>query len=180
MKTLSFPCQALSIGTAAAILAACGGGGQAERSALPPSGSTSQRISKTNNAEHARYKVIDLGSLGGPQEYFNAHALGSQYGTARVLTDSAVAAGWADTSEPDPYTNYCYMIDCYVTHAFRWTRGDFNDLGTLPGGESSSAWFISPSGLITGNSQNGTLDPLLTGLPETRAVLWRQQAITDL
>jgi probable HAF family extracellular repeat protein len=180
MKTLSFYCQALSIGTVAAILAACGSGGQTEHSTLPPALSTSQRISKTNNAEHARYKVVDLGSLGGPQEYFNAHVLGGQYGTARVLTDSAVAAGWADTRERDPYSNYCYMFDCYVTHAFRWTRGDFNDLGTLPHGESSAAWFISPSGLITGNSQNGKLDPLLAGLPEARAVLWRQRTITDL
>jgi probable HAF family extracellular repeat protein len=135
---------------------------------------------KTNNADHARYKVIDLGSLGGPQEYFNAHVLGSQYGTARVLTDSAVATGWADTHERDPYSNYCYMADCYVTHAFRWTHGFFNDLGTLPRGESSSAWFISPNGLITGNSQNGRLDPLVAGLPEARAVLWRQGTITDL
>jgi probable HAF family extracellular repeat protein len=162
-----------------ALLTSCGSG-QTEHSTLPPSLSTLHSSSKTNNADHARYKVIDLGSLGGPQEYFNAHALGSAYGTARVLTDSAVAAGWADTRERDPYTKYCYIFDCYVTHAFRWTHGDFNDLGTLPGGESSSALFISPNGLITGNAQNGKLDPLLTGLPETRAVLWRQRTITNL
>jgi probable HAF family extracellular repeat protein len=156
------------------------GGGQTEHSTLPPSLSTSRSGSKTNNAEHARYKVIDLGSLGGPQEYFNAHYLGSAYGTARVLTDSAVAAGWADTRERDPYMKYCFIFDCYVTHAFRWTHGDFDDLGALPSGESSSALFISPNGLITGNSQNGKLDPLLAGLPETHAVLWRQRTITDL
>jgi len=34
--------------------------------------------------------------------------------------------------------------------------------------------------LIAGNSENGEMDPLIPGLPEVRAVLWKQKEITDL
>jgi probable HAF family extracellular repeat protein len=40
--------------------------------------------------------------------------------------------------------------------------------------------WISRNGLITGNSQNGAIDPLVPGLPEIRAVLWRDGKIIDL
>jgi hypothetical protein len=41
------------------------------------------------------------------------------------------------------------------------------------------AW-ISANGLITGWSQNGEIDPLVTGFPESHAVLWKDSKIRDL
>lgn len=28
--------------------------------------------------------------------------------------------GWADTTTPDPYPNFCFSGDCVGTHGFRW------------------------------------------------------------
>ena len=52
------------------------------------------------SAQHTRYKLIDLGTFGGPeaQSYVNI-----PNGYAQVLNDRATIAGWADTSEWDPY-----------------------------------------------------------------------------
>jgi probable HAF family extracellular repeat protein len=54
------------------------------------------------------------------------------------------------------------------------------DLGVLPGGASSESSSISANGLIAGISENGLIDPLITGFPELRAVLWQNGSITDL
>jgi uncharacterized membrane protein len=61
-----------------------------------------------------------------------------------------------------------------VTHAFQLTNGIRTDLGTLPGGASSAAFWINAKGWITGNSENGETNPLIPGLPEVLAVLWKQ------
>ena len=57
--------------------------------------------------------------------------------------------------------------------------GVTSDLGTLPGGASSFAYTINNSGLIVGQSQIGSIDPL-TGLPEAHACFWRKGEIVDL
>ena len=115
---------------------------------------------------HHHYKLVDLRTFGGPQSYVNG---------AQVLNDRGTVAGWADTSTPDPYyPNVCFNPDCFVSHAFQWQRGVLNDLGALPDGQSSFAGWVSANGLIVGNSQNGEIDPLLPGVPEIRAVLWRE------
>jgi probable HAF family extracellular repeat protein len=69
-----------------------------------------------------------------------------------------------------------------VGHAVRWRGGSLTDLGTLPGtGDfSSAATWISTNGLIAGFSQNGEIDPMVPGVPELRAVLWKHGKITDL
>jgi hypothetical protein len=122
---------------------------------------------------HHHYKLIDLGTLGGPASYF-------ANGFDGILNNHGTAAGWADTSTPDPYPGFCFNLNCFVSHAFAWQGGMLTDLGTLPGGSSSQAFWISRNGLIAGNSQNGEIDPLITGLPESRAVLWKDGEIIDL
>jgi probable HAF family extracellular repeat protein len=122
---------------------------------------------------HTRYKFIDLGTFGGPASYMNNGADG-------ILNNRGTAVGSADTSTPDPYPAFCYNPDCFVSHAFQTRNGVLTDLGALPGGASSSAFWITPNGLILGNSENGQIDPLVTGLPETHAVLWRNGRIVDL
>jgi probable HAF family extracellular repeat protein len=126
--------------------------------------------------EHARYKLIDLGTFGGPQSYVY---IPDNY--ASVFNDRDTVAGWADTSELDPYRpDFCFNEDCFVSHAFQSHNGVRTDLGVLPHGSSSLADWISANGLIAGISQNGESDPIVPGFPEFRAVFWKDGQITDL
>jgi len=126
-------------------------------------------------AQHTRYKLIDLGTFGGPQSYVNI-----PNGYAAVLNNRGEVAGWADTSTQDPYPSFCFSPDCFVSHAFQVRNGVTTDLGVLPGGASSASTWISNNGLIAGFSENGDIDPLFTGFPEVRGVLWKNGQITDL
>jgi len=124
--------------------------------------------------QQLRYRLIDLGTFGGPASYF-------ANGFDGILSNRGTAAGWASTSTPDPYPMFCFQPqNCFVTHAFRWRDGAVTDLGALPGGASSQAFWVTANGLIAGNSQNGRIDPLIPGLPEVRAVLWKDDAIIDI
>lgn len=129
-------------------------------------------------AQHIRYKLIDLGTLGGPVSYESVNGEGNQ-----ILNDSGVIASSADTSTPDPNTpDFCFnphLDGCFVTHAIRWKDGILTDLAALPGVNSSAAGAINARGWSTGQSQNGLFDPVL-GFPEIRAVLWKSHEIVDL
>ena len=126
-----------------------------------------------NTAKHHHYKFVDLGTFGGPSSYFSN-------GFDGILNDQGTSVGWADTPTPDPYPAFCFNLDCFVSHAFLSQNGVLTDLGALPGGGSSLAFWISANGLIAGNSQNGQLDPLIAGYPQNRAVLWKRGQIIDL
>jgi probable HAF family extracellular repeat protein len=145
------------------------------------------RMAAQEQAKHRHYKLIDMGTLGGPQSYFNSLNLTDRFGfgtvfynLAQVRNSHGVFVGFANTKTPDPYPAFCYVPDCFVTHAFQFRSGIKTDLGVLPGGASSAAFWINEKGLITGNSENGETDPLIPGLPEVRAVLWNRGKIQDL
>ena len=129
-------------------------------------------------AQQPRYKLIDVGTFGGPQSYLNNGNGGNNSATA--LNNRGTLGGWADTPTPDPFPAFCFDDDCFVSHAFQWHAGVRTDLGALTDGVSSQANWISASGLIAGVSENGEIDPLIPGLPELRAVLWRNGGITEL
>lgn len=129
--------------------------------------------------EHHRYKLIDLGTFGGPASHV-AIGFNGVNASGGILDKRGTTVGWAETDAPDPYPAFCFNPDCFVSHAFRWRNGALADLGTLPGGTSSQAFGISANGLVVGNSQNGKIDPLVPGFPEVRAVLWRHDDIIDL
>src|SRR5690348_11047228 len=78
-----------------------------------------------------RYKVIDVGTFGGPASYLTDPGAGAG---EPVLNNAGVLIGKASTAAPDPT---CFEPDCFVVHAFRWNDGVLNDLGTLAGGSSS-------------------------------------------
>jgi probable HAF family extracellular repeat protein len=120
---------------------------------------------------HRRYKLIDVGTLGGP--------FTSIIDSEQMLLNNGTLTGESDTSIPDPYAPNCFVHECLVQRAFRWQDGVLTDLGALAGGGSSNSGWINSRGWIAGISQNGTIDPL-TGVPETRAVLWKDNEITDL
>jgi probable HAF family extracellular repeat protein len=120
-----------------------------------------------------RYRLIDLGTFGGPASYF-------QNGLDGILNNRGVAVGWSNTPAHDPFDPFCISVNCFAAHAFQFKNGMFRDLGTLPGGASSQAQWISSNGLIAGLSDNGATDPTAAGFPELRAVLWRRDQIVDL
>jgi probable HAF family extracellular repeat protein len=126
-----------------------------------------------HHAKHHHYNLIDLGTFGGPASYFSN-------GADSILNNQGTAAGWADTSTPDPDPTFCFTFDCFVTHAFQWRNGTLTDLGSLAAGWSSAAFWITANGLIVGVAQNGQIDPLFPGFPENRGVIWQNGVITDL
>lgn len=126
-------------------------------------------------AQHTRYKLIDLGTFGGPTSGVSTNFLNDLVATQAISNDGTVAAT-ADTSTPDPL---CYFDDCFYPHALQWKNGVLTNLGTLPGGKNSSLEWISGNGLITGPSENGGTDPISSN-PESHAVLWKRGQISDL
>jgi probable HAF family extracellular repeat protein len=85
-------------------------------------------------SKHPRYKLIDLGTFGGP-------ASSASNGLDGILNAHGTAVGWANTSTRDPYPAFCF-VNCFVTHAFQTRDGVVTDLGVLRGGASSLAVWI--------------------------------------
>jgi probable HAF family extracellular repeat protein len=119
-------------------------------------------------AQHTRYKVIDIGTLGG----LSTGGQGNGPGTTRFLNNAGTVVGSSETKIP------C-GTDCLVSHAFRWQNGLLTDLGTLRGGSSSGANAINARGWIAGFSTNDEIDPV-TGGQAGHAVLWKDDGIHDL
>jgi probable HAF family extracellular repeat protein len=125
---------------------------------------------------HHHYKLIDLGTFGGPQSYVTSPDLTLE----ADVNNHGVLAGWADTSKHDAFPGFCFNDDCRVSHAFQWRHGVKTNLGALKDGVSSASSWISANDLIAGVSENGEVDPLISGFPELRAVLWRNGRISNL
>jgi probable HAF family extracellular repeat protein len=123
------------------------------------------------NKPEPRYKLIDLGTFGGPNS--------SVGGQTVVVSKMRKVPGGADTSIPDPYAPQCFNPRCFVEHAFFWNRGTLTDLGTLPGGDSSFGYAINERDLVVGWSQNGVIDPL-TGVPEYVPTAWRKGKVVEI
>lgn len=123
--------------------------------------------------KHHHYKLIDVGTFGGPNAYLSYPLPGEVQ-----LNQRGLVVGVADTPSSDPYNPNC-MIDCYLVHAFQWRNGVLTDLGALPGTNDSYAFSSNNRGQAVGVSENGAVDPL-TGFPEVVAVLWTDGGVVDL
>jgi probable HAF family extracellular repeat protein len=123
-------------------------------------------------AQQPRFRLVDIGTLGGPHSYASPNGVGF-----RLLNNSGIVESYADTALPDPNAPDCG--DCSLVHAFRWKDGVISDLGALPGVNNSAAGAINSRGWATGQSQTSTIDPV-AGIPEFRAVLWKEGQIIDL
>ena len=121
--------------------------------------------------QHHHYKLIDVGTLGGPNSFV--------HGTTQSVTNHGTLVGAADTPTPDPKPPCLICVSSFITHAFQWRAGVLTDLGAFPGTNSSGAFSTSNSGLAVGFSENGSVDPLL-GASAIHAVLWRDGHIEDL
>lgn len=62
-----------------------------------------QLTAQEHNEKHAHYKLIDLGTFGGPASSFSN-------GFDGILNHHGTAAGWADTSTPDPDPTFCSTL----------------------------------------------------------------------
>jgi len=137
-----------------------------------------QSTAQEGKKEQHRYKLIDVGTLGGPSS-------SSFFGDAQSLNNRGTVIGQADTSTPDPnYPNFNPYIgsggpDPFIVHAFEWRDGLLVDLGALPGVNSTSIGWIAQNGAAVGNSENGTIDTL-TGWPAAVAVYWKDGHIVSL
>jgi len=121
--------------------------------------------------KHDRYILVDIGTFGGPESELNGPGL-------QILNNRGVLVSDADTSTPHPHPDA--NGSPFVRHAFKWQNGVRTDLGALPGGfNSSSAIWISESGLIVGGSQNGVFDSQ-RGYLGSAAVLWSNGQIVDM
>ena len=137
--------------------------------------------SQSHGPKHHHYKLIVLGTLGGPQSY------GDPGHGAANITGRGTAAGDADTAIADPYyPNFNPFLSGgsigsypYVYHAFTTDGSELIDLGGLPGANSSTPSHITDNGLVAGQSLNGSIDPI-TGWPQLSAVLWTGGQIINL
>ena len=136
-------------------------------------------IEVSSAQQHVRYKVIDVGTLGGPNS--NTALAFFEGVVAPFLSQTGVFAGQAETSIPDPFAPNCINLDCNVTHAIKMQGGVTTDLGALsgPAGLSSATTWISGNDLIAGFSLNGVIDPFI-GAPASHAVVWKHGEIFDL
>jgi probable HAF family extracellular repeat protein len=131
-------------------------------------------------AQHTQYKLIDIGTFGGPQSFTTSPANG--YPT---LNPTGTLVGSSATSLPIPST--CNPFNCggsegydpFIFHAFKLQKGVVTDLGALSPTGFSIAEAVNASGAVAGVSEIGTMDPLF-GFTEIRAVLWRDGQMLDL
>ena len=132
-------------------------------------------LSQENDRRHQpRYKLIDLGTFGGPNS--------SLPGSNESLNPSGVVTGCADTSvlDPDFAIQNPYFSDPYIERSYIWNDGHRTALPALRGGRNTGPQWINESASIVGASENGQVDPL-TGLKEVHAVLWDpERRIHDL
>jgi probable HAF family extracellular repeat protein len=123
-----------------------------------------------HKTKHLHYKVIDVGTFGGPHSSFSSGG--------SIINPSGTAVGYASTSTPDPA-----CIDspyCFIFHAGKYEHGVFSDVGSLPGGDNNSLPnAVNSSGVAVGWSGNGLIDPV-TGVPAFVATVWTNGKVIDL
>ena len=135
----------------------------------------SRAFAQENSTKHPRYRLVDLGTLGGPHSYGSVNGDGFQ-----LLNNSGVVTSSAELSTPDPNAAFgCANPECLQVHAFRWKDGVMTDLGALPVNNNSAGGSINSRGWIAGQSQSAVIDPI-QGIPQFRAVLWKQGQIIDV
>jgi probable HAF family extracellular repeat protein len=133
---------------------------------------------------HHHFKIMDLGTFGGPTTYLN--------GGGRDLNNRGVVPATGETSIPDPFAPNCFLPECVVAYGFVWHGETRDNLGVLPEGESmlpqnpclNCTWtsfptWITDNGMISGFSENNSLDAL-AGVPATLGVLWFDDKIVNL
>jgi hypothetical protein len=133
-------------------------------------------------SRHLHYKLIELGTLGGPTSYINPVGNGGPY-----INRRGAVVGSSMTSVPLLPDNNGFPcvgsppVFPDVFHGMEWSEdGGVSDLPSL-GRPSNCAnvMAINDNDESFGTSENGKIDPLL-GARETRAVLWKDGQVRNL
>ena len=103
--------------------------------AMPIGMAAQENSTQNQKPKHHTYKLIDLGTFGGPSSFVNGP-------TVPIMGNNGTYAGEAETAIPDPYAPYCFNGDCLVQHAQKWRNGVVSDLATLPGSESQQRRYL--------------------------------------
>ena len=123
--------------------------------------------------QHSHYRLVDLGTLGGPNSTISD--------TLVPMNRTGTVVGAADTLIHDPFDPNCVVAEeCLVLHTFQWRNGILTDLGALTNGASSLPNAINGAGVAVGISENGLIDPQSVFPPEFDAVVWKNGRIIDL
>ena len=139
-----------------------------------------QMGAQAQKAAHSRYRLIDIGTFGGPASFINA-----PFNTNPELNNQGMTGGSSATSTPLPPNGGCFFcgggdgLVPFVFHAFELKKGIVTDLGALTPEvfNSSIASAISATGdTVVGGSENGVVDPVLSNITEIRAVVWSQRS----
>jgi probable HAF family extracellular repeat protein len=145
-----------------------------------PSGLTAQ--DRNDHNKHHHYKVIDLGTFGGPMSFLNLpfNGVPALSNSGITVGDSATHVQISATSNPflcgGPLGNVPNIF-----HTFARQNGAVSDLGALGNvaENCSNAGSVNSNGDIAGTSEIDDVDPVL-GFKEVRAVRWDNGEITDL
>ena len=143
-----------------------------------------QLLAQSTQGVHHHYKLIDIGTFGGPASFFNG-----TFNSVPALNNRGLAVGDSATFTPTPPNGGCFFCGGgdgllpFVFHAFELQMAVVIDLGALPpdASNSSNAQAISTGGdTIVGASENAVIDPLSPSFTEIRAVVWKEGHIIDL
>jgi hypothetical protein len=115
--------------------------------------------------QHHHYKLIDMGTLGGPASSINFPLF---QGT---LNNRSMTVSWSATSVPAlPASSFliCGGLDAvvpFITHSFEW-NGAFKDLGALPPSATncSEPFYMNSKGEVVGASETADIDPQFFGI----------------
>jgi probable HAF family extracellular repeat protein len=145
-------------------------------SAVAPTRLNAQREVRRPRHEYEghtiRYKLFDLGTLGGPNSSFT-FSMG-------IVNEHGDATGFSDSATPiSPTNNLFACLDAFVSHAFLWRDEHSQVLPDLSEAGCSIPLWINSRHEIVGISENLIVDPF-TGTNEVRAVVWRDGQLNDL
>jgi len=137
--------------------------------------------------EHRHYKLIDVGTFGGPESYVHETVplitATREINLQEMVGGSATPIPITATSSPSVCGGLSGLFSGlvpFVDHAFALREGTVTDLGALPGATNCSvANAINSNGVIVGQSESGEIDPLL-GFNQSHAVQWKDGHIEDL
>lgn len=137
-----------------------------------PTGALVSGSTENQQPTHAHYKIVDLGTLGGPNSYVSL--------TPIPMNRAGTVVGVSETPNPDPFAPYCFVDDCMLAHAFQWREGVPTDLGGLLDGVSGNPNGVNAAGVVAGISETGAVDPQSEFPPQFDAVVWKDGRILDL